>query len=111
MRLDYARNLYRDEFIDFLPRSYSYTLSRTSFCALSHLSYGPNHRSYSFGSCENRFVSRHFGYGPRPHRGDRFPCRPGFSPGASHTRSEPRHLDGPHFPVVVHVPLGQVVRC
>jgi hypothetical protein len=56
-------------------------------------------------------MPRCFRYGPRPHRGDRFSRRPGFSAGASHTHFEPRHLDGPRFPVVVHVPLGQVVRC
>jgi hypothetical protein len=38
-----------------------------------------------------------FGYGPRPHRGDRFPCRPGFPVRGSFTHLEPRHLDGPHF--------------
>jgi hypothetical protein len=43
-------------------------------------------------------VLRHFGYDPCPHRGDHFPCGPGFSAGASHTHFEPRHLDGPHFP-------------
>jgi hypothetical protein len=42
-------------------------------------------------------VIRRFGYDPRPHRGDHFPCRPDFSARASHTRFEPRHLDGPHF--------------
>jgi hypothetical protein len=41
---DYARNSYRDEFSDLLPRSYSH--------ALSHFSHGPNHRSYGFGSRE-----------------------------------------------------------
>jgi hypothetical protein len=39
---DYARNSYRDEFIDFLPHSYSHAPSR--------FSHGPNHRSYGFGS-------------------------------------------------------------
>jgi hypothetical protein len=39
---DYARNSYRDEFIDFLPRSYSRAPSR--------FFHGSNHRSYSFGS-------------------------------------------------------------
>jgi hypothetical protein len=43
-------------------------------------------------------VPKHFGYGPRPHRGDRFPRRPGFFAGGSHTHYEPRHLDGPRFP-------------
>jgi hypothetical protein len=55
-------------------------------------------------------MPRHFGYGSRPHCGDRFLRRPDFSAGASHTHFVPRHLDGTHFSVVVHVPLGQVVR-
>jgi hypothetical protein len=42
-------------------------------------------------------VPRRFGYGPRPHRGDRFPRRPCFPVGGFHTRFESRHLDGPHF--------------
>jgi hypothetical protein len=49
-RFDYARNSYRDEFIDFLSRSYSRALPCTSSRALSHFSDGPNHRSYGFGS-------------------------------------------------------------
>jgi hypothetical protein len=47
---------------------------------------------------ENSFVPRRFGYGPRPHRGDRFLRRSGFPAGGAHTHFEPRHLDGPHFP-------------
>jgi hypothetical protein len=43
-------------------------------------------------------VPRHLGYGPRPHRGDYFLHRFGFSAGGSHTHFEPRHLDGPRFP-------------
>jgi hypothetical protein len=39
-------------------------------------------------------VPRRFGYGPRPHRGDRFPRRPGFPATGAHTHFEPRHLDG-----------------
>jgi hypothetical protein len=50
MRFDYARNSYRDEFSDFYPCSHSHSLPRTSFCALSHFSHGPNHRSYGFAS-------------------------------------------------------------
>jgi hypothetical protein len=88
-QFDYVRNSYRNEFIDFLLH--------TSFCALSRFSHGPNHRSYSFGSQENRFVPRRFGYDPRPHCGDYFLRRPSFSTGASHTHLEPRHLYGPHF--------------
>jgi hypothetical protein len=98
MHLDYAKNSYRDEFSDFLPRSYSRASPRISSHALSHFSHGPNHRSYGFGLQENIFVSRHFGYSPCPHRGDRFLCRPDFSAGGSHTHFELRHLDSPHFP-------------
>jgi hypothetical protein len=65
-RVEYLRDSYRDEFIDFLPRSYSHvpprfysrasprTFSRalpcTSSDALPQFAHGPNHRSYSFGS-------------------------------------------------------------
>jgi hypothetical protein len=118
---------YRDEFIDFPPHSYFHVpprlysraspctfpraLPRTSSSDLPHFAHGPNHRSYGFGPRENHLEPRRFGYSPRPHRGDRFPHRPVFS------------LEGPFltlsrdtwtvhaFPVVVHVPLGQVVRC
>jgi hypothetical protein len=41
-RFDYVRNSYRDEFIDFLPRTYS-RVSPLFF-------HGPSHRSYGFGS-------------------------------------------------------------
>ncbi len=104
--VEYARDSYRDEFIDFPPRSYSrvpphsYSRAspRTSSGALPQFSYGPNHRSYGFGPRENRFEPRRFGYGPRPRCGDRFPHGPGFPAGGSFTHFEPRHLDGPHFP-------------
>jgi hypothetical protein len=94
-RVEYARDSYRDEFIDFMPRSYSHvlphfysrasprTFSRvlppTSSGALPQFAHGTNHHSYGFGPRENRFESKCFGYGPRPHRGDCFPRRPGFS--------------------------------
>jgi hypothetical protein len=87
---DYARNSYRNEFIDFSTRSYS--------CTLSRFFQGPNHCSYGFGSRENSFVPRCFSYGPRSHCGDRFPRRHGFPTGGSYTRFEPRHLDGLRFP-------------
>jgi hypothetical protein len=104
--VEYARNSYHDEFIDFPPRSYSHVLPRsyprasphTFLCALSHFSHGPNHHSYNFGSRENRLEPRRFGYGPRPHRGDHFPRSPGFPTGGSYTHFDLRHLDGPHFP-------------
>jgi hypothetical protein len=54
----YARNSYRDEFIDFLPRSYSHAPPRfysrasphTFSRAFPQFSYAPNHRSYGFSS-------------------------------------------------------------
>jgi hypothetical protein len=103
--VDYARNSYRDDFIDLPPRSYSHipphSYSRASphtfLRALSHFSHGPNHRSYGFGSRENRFEPRRFGYDPRPHRGDHFPRRTDFPAGGSYTHLEPRHLDDPRF--------------
>jgi hypothetical protein len=64
-RVEYARNSYRDEFLDLPPHSYSRVpprsfsrassrtfsraLPRTSSCALPQFAHGPNHRSYGFG--------------------------------------------------------------
>jgi hypothetical protein len=100
---DYARNSYRDEFIDFPSCSYSR--------ALSHFSHRSNHHSYGFGSRENTFVPRHFGYGPRPHRDDRTPRRHGFPAGESYTHFEPDTWMVYIFPVMVLVPLIQRLRC
>jgi hypothetical protein len=113
-RVEYARDSYHDEFVNFPPRSYSQVpprfysrasprtfsraLPRTSSGALSQFAHGPNHRLYGFGPRENRFEPRRFGYGPRPHRDDRFPRRPGFPAGGSFLHFELRHLDGPRFP-------------
>jgi hypothetical protein len=97
-RVECARKSYHDEFIDFPPHSYSHVSPRTSSRTFTQFSYGPNHRSYGFGSRENQLEPRRFSYGPRPHRGDRFPCRLGFPAGGSYTHFEPRHLDGPRFP-------------
>jgi hypothetical protein len=113
-RVEYVRDSYRDEFIDFLPRSYSHVpphfysriSPRTFSRVLPHISssaspqfaHGPNHCSYDFGPRENRFETRRFGCGPCPHRGDRFLCRPGFLTRGSFPHLEPRHLDGPRFP-------------
>jgi hypothetical protein len=63
--VEYTRDLYRDEFIDFPPRSYSHVpsrfysrasprtfsraLPRTSSSASPQFAYGPNLRSYDFG--------------------------------------------------------------
>jgi hypothetical protein len=47
--VEYARNSYRDEFIDFLLRFYSCASARTSARAFPQFSYVPNHHSYGFG--------------------------------------------------------------
>jgi hypothetical protein len=112
--VEYARDSYRDEFIDFPPRSYchvplhfysrasphtfSYASSHAFSRALPQFAHGTNHRSYGFGPRENRFEPRRFRYGPHPHRGDCFPHRSGFPTGGSFPHFELRHLDGPHFP-------------
>jgi hypothetical protein len=103
---EYARNSYHDEFLDFLPRSLSCASPCTSFHTLPRFSHGPNHHSYGFGSQENSLVPRRIGYGPRPHRGDYFPHRPGFPAGGSHTHLEPRQLDGSCFPCHGSHPTG-----
>jgi hypothetical protein len=66
-RMDYARNSYHDEFIDFLPHFSSH--------APSHFSHRPNHRSYAFGSRESGLVHGFFDVDPRSHRGVRPPRR------------------------------------
>jgi hypothetical protein len=64
-RVEYDRDSYRDEFIDFPPRSYSHVLPRfysrasprtfshalprTSSSASPQFAHGPNHRLYGFG--------------------------------------------------------------
>jgi hypothetical protein len=64
-RVEYTRSSYRDEFIDFPPRSYSHvpprfysrasprtfsrTFPHTSSSVLPQFAHEPNHRSYGFG--------------------------------------------------------------
>jgi hypothetical protein len=56
-RVEFARDSYRDEFIDFPPNSYSHVpphfyshaSPRTFSRALPQFTHGPNHRSYGFG--------------------------------------------------------------
>jgi hypothetical protein len=94
----------------FPPCSYFRALPRTSSRALSHFSHGPNHCSYGFGSRENSFVPRRFGYVPSPHRGDRFLYSVVFLlEGLTPTLSPDTwmvHI----FPAVVLIPLAQRVR-
>jgi hypothetical protein len=108
---EYARNSYHDELFEFLPHSYSRASPRTSSRILPQFSHGPNHRSYGFGSRESCFAPRPFGYGPHPHRGDHFLCRPGFLLELL-TLTLSLDIWMVHiFSIVVHIPLGQVVRC
>jgi hypothetical protein len=50
MCFEYSKNSYHDEFFYFSPRSYSRASPHASSCAFPQFSYGPNHRSYGFGS-------------------------------------------------------------
>jgi hypothetical protein len=96
---------HHDEFFDLSsrsysrvpPRSYSRASPHTFSRVLSRFSHGPNHCSYGFGSRENRFEPRRFGYGPRTRCGDHFPRKPGVPAGRSYTHFEPRYLDDPYF--------------
>jgi hypothetical protein len=91
------------------PCTFSRALPRTSSCALPQFAHGPNHRSYGFGPRDNRFVPRRFGYGPRPHHGDRFP-RGLVSLLEGLTLTLSRDIWTTHvFPIVIHIPLGQMV--
>jgi hypothetical protein len=89
-RMDYDRNSYHDEFIDFPPHISSH--------APSYFSHGPNHRSYGFGSRESGLTPRHFGVDPRSHRGVRLLRRYGFSARGVYSHLEWSHFDGPRFP-------------
>jgi hypothetical protein len=48
--LEYARNSYHNEFIDFLPHCYSCAPPCTPSHVVSRFFHGPNHRSYGLGS-------------------------------------------------------------
>jgi hypothetical protein len=89
-RVDYARNSYQDEFIDFPPYF--------SSPAPSHFSHGLNHHSYGFGSRESGLVPRRFGVNPRSHRAVSPSRRHGFPARGVYCHFEPSHFDGPRFP-------------
>jgi hypothetical protein len=125
-RVEYARNSYHDEFIDFLARYYSHVPPRFYSCASPHISsrafpqfsYRPNHCSYGFGPREILFEPRRFGYDPCPYRGDHFSCSPDFSAGGSNIHFEPRHLDSPRptqasgeVQRTVKTSSGRMVKC
>jgi hypothetical protein len=103
---DYARNSYSNEFTDFPPRYYSCAPPHTSSHAVSHFFPAPNHRLYGFGSQENSFAPRRFGYDPCLHRGDRFLHRHSFSVGGFYTHFEPEYLDSPRFSHRGSCPIG-----
>jgi hypothetical protein len=101
--VDYARNSYHDEFIDFLPHG--------SSRALSHFSRGTNHHSYDFGSQDSCLVPRRFGVDPCSHRGVR-PCIGMVFPLEVHIFSLSRVALMVHtFSIMVHIPIAQMVRC
>jgi hypothetical protein len=101
--MDYARNSCHNEFIDFPPR--------ISYHALSRFPHVPNHCSYGFGSQECGFVPRRFGFDPCSHRGAR-PRVGMILPLEVTILTLSRVALTIHiFPIVVHVPLAQIVKC
>jgi hypothetical protein len=88
--VDYARNSYHDEFIDFLPHFSSH--------APSHFSHGSNHHSYGFGSRESGLVPGCFGVDPRSHRGVCPSRKHGFPIRGVYSHFELSHFDDPRFP-------------
>jgi hypothetical protein len=117
--VEYARNSYRDEFTDFPPRSYShvpphfYSLAspHTSSCAFLQFSYGPNHHLYilvherTILSLDALVTAHVLVMVIISHIGLVF-----LLEGSTPTLSQDTWMVD-IFPVVVHVPLGQVVRC
>jgi hypothetical protein len=101
--MDYARNSCHNEFIDFPPR--------ISYHALSCFPHGPNHRSYGFGSQESGFVPRRFGFDPCSHRGARPRVGMILLLEVTILTLSRVALTIHIFPVVVHVPLAQIVKC
>jgi hypothetical protein len=96
---DYTRNSYRDEFSDFLTHSFSRASPRTSSCTFSHFSHGPNHRLDALVTTYVLIMVIIFCVGPVF-----------LLDGLALTLSRDTwtvHI----FPVVAHIPLGQIVRC
>jgi hypothetical protein len=103
--VDYARNSYHDESIDFLPH--------ISSRALFHFSHGPNYHSYGFVSQESGLMPRNFGVDPCSHLGFHPPPYVGmvFSLEVSILTLSQVALTIHAFPIMVHVPLNQMLRC
>jgi hypothetical protein len=89
-RVNYARNSYHDEFIDFSP----HFSSRVA----SYFSHAPNHRSYGFGLRESGHVPGCFGVDPHSHHGIHPLCRHGFPARDFYSHFEPSRFDGSRFP-------------
>jgi hypothetical protein len=102
-RVDYARNPYHDEFINFLPH--------ISSCAPSRFSHGPNHHSYAFGSQDNGLVPRCYGVDPWSHHGVHPQVGMVLPLEVSILTLSQVALMVHAFSIVVHVPLTQMVRC
>jgi hypothetical protein len=89
-QVNYARNSYHDEIIDFPPHISSHTSSRYS--------HGHNHHSYGFLSRESILVPRSFGVDPHSHRGVRPPRRHDFLTRGVYSHLESSRFDSPRSP-------------
>jgi hypothetical protein len=108
---DYARNSYRDEIIDFPPRSYSHALPRTYSCFSSFLSLDLTiaymvlvHERTALSI--DALVTAHVLIMVIISR-----IGPVFLLESLALTLSPNTWTIHVFPIVVHVPLGQVVRC
>jgi hypothetical protein len=110
-RFDYAINSYCDEFSNFPPHSFSHALPHTSSRALHQFAYGPNHCSCGLvhkrtTSSLDTLVTAHVLIVVIISRVGMFVLLEGPTPTLSRD-TWMIHV----FPIVVHVPLNQVVRC
>jgi hypothetical protein len=115
--VDYARNSYHDEFIDFLPH--------ISSRAPSHFSHRPDHCSFCFGLRKSGLVTGPFGVDSRSHHGVRLPRRHDFPARSFYSHLELSRFDSPRFPHhgsrpthsngevqrIVNTSSGRMVRC
>jgi hypothetical protein len=115
--VDYARNIYHDELINFSPHF--------SSRAPSHFLHGPNHRSYGFGLLKSGLVPGRFGVDPRYHHDVCPPCRHGSPARGVYSNFLLSHFDSPHFPYrgsrpthsngavqrIVKTSSGRMVKC
>jgi hypothetical protein len=110
-RFEYARKSYHDEFFEFPPSSYSHALPHTSSRALPCFSHGPNHRldvlvHERIALCIDALVTAHVLIVVIIHY-----VGPVFLLEVLTLTLSLDTWTAHVFPIVVHIPLGQMVKC